>query len=246
MYLRTNEEAIKIIYKCAIEYKNNLSNKCVLFVTVTDSKATSFEALFLPQNFKHLTGAASHLSGADFFDLAVRNRLSPNDITLANDGTTDLKLDVLPQLMNIHRTARMVGDYDFSRSLLVADKVAGTVTAALGFVQSKNLYLPKTALKADVRDITIQSTRRKIAAVFVKRRGDELFSHLTYIAKGMTMRDEILASILREKVDTQNLVDITTPHKPLLQARSTETKDKTAEHGTNKQESQRSDDDPEK
>jgi len=167
MYLRTNEEALKIIYRCAMEYKNNLSNKCILFVTVADSKATSFEALFLPQNFKHLTGAASTLSGADFFDLAIRNRLSPNEITLANDGTTDLKLDVLPQLMSIHRTARMVGDYDFSRSLLVADKVAGTVTAALGFIQSKDFYLPKTALKADVRDITIQSSLFAVFFVFL-------------------------------------------------------------------------------
>jgi len=228
-----------------MEYKNNLSNKCILFVTVTDSKATSFEALFLPQNFKHLTGAASHLSGADFIDLAIRNRLSPNEITLAKDGTTDLKLDVLPQLMNIHRTARMVGDYDFSRSLLVADKVAGTVTAALGFVQSKSFYLPKTAMKADVRDITIQSTRRKIAAIFVKQRGDELFSHLTYLAKSMTMHDEILVSILREKVDMQNLVAITVPHKP-MHTHSTETKEKTAEHDANQQESQRNNDDPEK
>jgi len=245
MYLRTNEEAIKIIYKCAMEYKNNLSNKCILFVTATDSKSTSFEALFLPQNFKHLTGVASHLSGADFFDLAIRNRLGPNEITLANDGTTDLKLDVLPQLMNIHRTARMVGDYDFSRSLLVADKVAGTVTAALGFVQSKNFYLPKTALKADVRNITIQSTRRRIVAIIVKQRGDELFSQLTYIAKGMTIHDEVFASVFREKVDMQNLIAITKPDKS-LEANSAETKEKTAEYGTNKQESQRSDDDPEK
>jgi len=228
-----------------MEYKNNLSNKCILFVTATDSKSTSFEALFMPQNFKHLTGAASHLSGADFFDLAVRNRLSPNQITLANDGTTDLKLDVLPQLMNIHRTARMVGNYDFSRSLLIADKVAGTVTAALGFIQSKNFYLPKTALKADVRDITIQSTRRKIAAIFVKQRGDELFSHLTYIAKGMTIHDEIFTSVFSEKVDMQNLVAITTPDKS-LETHSTEIKGKTADHDTNQQESQRNNDDPEK
>jgi len=139
----------------------------------------------------------------------------------------------------------MVGDYDFSRSLLVADKVAGTVTAALGFVQSKNFYLPKTALKADVRNITIQSTRRRIAAIFVKQRGDELFSQLTYIAKGMTIHDEVFASVFREKVDMQNLIAITKPDKS-LEVNSAETKEKTAEYGTNKQESQRSDDDPEK
>ena len=180
MQLRTNEEAIRIIYKCATKYYDNLSNRCILFVTAKDNKATGFEALFLPQNFKHLTGVISKLSGTDFFNLAYRNRLSPNEISLAKDGTTDQKLDVLPQLMNIHLTARMVGDYDYSKSLLVADKIAGTVTAALGFVQSKSIYLPKTALKTDVRDITTQSTRRRVIAIFVKQRNDTLYRHLTY------------------------------------------------------------------
>ena len=205
MYLRTNEEAIRIIYQCAMDYKNNLSNKCILFLTTADNIVTSFETLFLPQNFKHLTGVRSKLSGADFFDLATRNRLSPNDIALADDGTTDLKLDVLPQLMNIHITARMAGDYNYSRSLLVADKIAGTVTAALGFVQADGIYLPKTALKADVRDITSQATRRKIAAVFVKQRGDELYKQMTYIAKGMTISDVTFKATLNEKVGSSNL-----------------------------------------
>ena len=204
MQLRTTEEAIRIIYKCAVDYRENLSNKFVLFITAKDNKSTGFETLFLPQNYKHLTGVSSKLSGADFFGLAARNRLSPNEITLAEDGTTDLKLDVLPQLMNIHLTARMVGDYDYSKSLLVADKIAGTVTAALGFVQAKNIYLPKTALKADVRDITIQSTRRRIVAILVKPRKDALYKQLTYITKDTTLESIVLAPDLRNRIDMQN------------------------------------------
>ena len=97
MNLRTNEEAIRIIYQCAMDYKNNLSNKCVLFITTTDKKATSFETLFLPQNFK-----------------------------------------------------------------------------------------------TDVRDITSQSTRRRVAAIFVKQRGDAYYKQMTYIAKGMTIDNATL------------------------------------------------------
>ena len=206
MHLRTNEEAIKIIYKCAGEYKEKLSNKCILFVTTKDNKATYFEALFLPQNFKHLTGVNSYLSGADFFSLASRNRLSPTEISLADDGTTDLKLDVLPQLMNIHKTARMVGDYDYSKSLLIADKIAGTVTAALGFTQSKNMYLPKSALKADVREITLNTSRRRIVSIFTKSRSDLLYSQQTYLAKNISLDDDNLVPIISEKVDKENLI----------------------------------------
>ena len=231
MQLRTNEEAIRIIYQCAVEYRENLSNKFVLFITAKDNNTAGFETLFLPQNFKHLTGVGSRLSGADFFGLAVRNRLSPNEITLAKDGTTDLKLDVLPQLMNIHLTARMAGDYDYSKTLLVADKIAGTVTAALGFVQTKNIYLPKTALKADVRDITVQSTRRRIIAIFVKPRKDALYRQLTYIAKDISLDEVVHTHTIHDRIDRYNLVGATLPepNKP-LQERLPEAQKKADEH----------------
>ena len=78
MRLRTKEEAIGIISQCALEYRRNLSKKCILFVTATGNSYTCFEALFMPQNFKHLTGVRSKLNGSDFFDRATRNRISLN------------------------------------------------------------------------------------------------------------------------------------------------------------------------
>jgi len=195
MRLRTKEEAIKVIYKCAQMYKENLSNKCVLFATAEDGKVITFESLFLPQNFKHLTGVHSRVSGADFFGLVIRNKLSPSVIELADDGTTDLKLDILPQLMSIHKTARMVGDYDNSRSLFIADKIAGTVTAAMGFIHTMNYYLPQSALKSDVRDITLKATRHRVIAIFVKNRNDALYNELSYIASGISIGDKVFDSI---------------------------------------------------
>ena len=91
MRLKTKEEAIQAINKNALEYKKNLSGKALLFVTSKGNAINCFEALFLSQNLKHLTGDGSKLSGADFFDLAVRNRISPDGIDLANDGTTELE-----------------------------------------------------------------------------------------------------------------------------------------------------------
>ena len=205
MRLRTKEEAIDIISQCALEYRRNLSNNCILFVAATGNSYTCFEALFMPQNYKHLTGVRSKLNGSDFFSLAVRNRISLNDITLTNDGVTDLKLDILPQLMNIHLTARMIGDYDQSRSLLITDKIAGTVTAAMGFTRTNDMYLPNTALKKDVREITIHATRRRVAAIFIKPRGTELYKQLTYIAKGVMLDDDHLLPHLQDKVDIYNL-----------------------------------------
>ena len=128
----------------------------------------------------------------------------------------NLKLDVLPQLMCIHITARMVGDYDHSKSLLITDKIAGTVTAAMGFKESKGIYLPNTALKKDVRDITTQATRRRVIAILTKPRGDKLYKHLTYIAKGTFIDDDALSLIIQEKVDLLGIVsDSPIPRKPV-------------------------------
>jgi len=205
MPARTKIEVVRTIQNCAALYKENLSGKNLLFVTTHNNSALCFETFFACQNFMHLTGVKSHLNSDHFFRAATSRRLSTKDITIPKDGTVDLKLDALPQLMNIHRSARMVGDYDNTKPLLITDKFAGTVTAAMGFVCINNFYMPNTALKKDVREITTQATRRKVAAIFVKYRHDAMYAKLTYIAKGVTVDDGILQKAIGDKVDLENL-----------------------------------------
>ena len=201
----TKADALKKIHDCAVLYGKNLSGKCVLFVAASDDDTIGFESLFMPHNFNHLTGVDTKLSGDEFFRASFSNKLSVNEITLKPKGITEQKLNVLPQLMNIHTAARMIGDFDNSRPLLIADKFAGTVTMAMGFVNVNGFYMPKTALKLDVREITTQATRRKVAAIFVKARHDSEYKTLTYIAKGLAVDDDALLPSLRGKVDMQNL-----------------------------------------
>ena len=48
----------------------------------------------------------------------------------------------------------------------------------------------------DIREISQKATRRKVAAIFVKPRNDALYKQLLYIAKGLTIDDDMLASVL--------------------------------------------------
>jgi hypothetical protein len=203
---RTIIDSIKIIHDCAVLYGKNLAGKNLLFVTTLDDEAVCFEVLFLSRNFMHLTGVTSRLKGDLFYQAAIHNRLSVNDVKLNPDGTTEQKLDVLPQLMNLHATARMIGDYDNSRPLLIADKFAGAVTMAIGFIQINGLYIPRTALKVDVRSITSHATRRRVAAIFRKPRNVSKYSELTYIAKNVTINDDSFTHIMQNKIDMQNLI----------------------------------------
>ena len=162
----------------------------------------------------HLTGIESGLNAMLFYRAAVNRRLGEKDIALAANGATDLKLDILPDLMNIHRAARMVGDYDNSRPLLVTDKFAGTVTMAMGFVNVGGVYVPNTALKMDIRDISLKATRHKVAAIFVKQRSEAMYRQLSYIAKGLTIDDMIYTSSFQQKVDISSLfADFPIPRK---------------------------------
>jgi len=209
-------EAVKIIHDCAVSYDENLSGRNVMFVAIDNGKTTFIETLFTPHNFLHLTGVKTRLRSEQFFIAALSKRLSPDHISFDPGGTTELKLEVLPQLMSIHTRARMVGDYDSSRPLLITDKFAGTVTMAMGFVNKDGFYLPNTALKIDIRDITEQAARRRVIAIFTKERRALKYTHLSYIAKEFTIDDNVLASVVREKADKQNLI-IEVPKKSLAE-----------------------------
>ena len=198
-------EAVRIIFRCAKLYKDNLSGNNVLFVSPYNDKQEYFEAFFSPGNFLHLTGIKTNSKRERFFDAALNERLSPADIEFESGGTTELKLSILPQLMSIHTTARMVGNYDNSRPLLIADKFAGTVTSAIGFLNVNGIYIPKSALRVDMRNITIKTTRRKVIAIFIKPRNNPLYGRLTYISKDLLIDDDIFAPSIREKIDMMNL-----------------------------------------
>jgi len=207
--------AVRIIYKCAKLYKENLSGKNLLFISQSDSKTEYFETSFLPSNFLHLTGIRTSGNRERFFEAALSERLSLGDIHFETGGTTELKLTVLPQLMSIHTTARMVGEYDNSRPLLIADKFAGTVTSAIGFMNVNGMYIPKSALRVDMREITIKATRRRIIAIFSKSRADALYRQLTYNAKDISLDEVFTTHVIRDKIDMLSLVVVTPPQSNL-------------------------------
>jgi hypothetical protein len=197
-------EALRIVFTSAALYEKNLSGNNVMFVTTKDGQYDYVETLFQPHNFLHLSGLQTNLSKERFYDAALHQRLSPKDISFNKNGTTEIKLQILPQLMSIHTTARMVGDYDNALPLLVTNKIAGTVTMAMGFVKANDVYVPNTALKKDIREITSRAARNKIAMIFTKPRRDENYKRLTYIAKEVTI-DDALQSSVQEKIDMENL-----------------------------------------
>lgn len=196
------EDAIRIISSCAKEYFKQLENRNLLFLFGTVQKFDCFEAAFLPRNFLHLTGIVLHSKGgsSSFYDKCLSGKIGSNEFSFDKNGTTEMKLMVLPQLMQLYKSAKMIGAYNNSKSLLVTDKLVGTVSACMGFVKQDRFYVPNTSLKEDIRDITAKPPQR-VLAIFRKDISADLYSSLTYIAKGIDFNIISLNSKIADKLD---------------------------------------------
>ena len=108
----TNKEALKILSRCAKIYDEQLRNKNLLFLLMDKQKTVhSLETVFLSRNFKHLTGLASPLGANRFFEKILARQLGLNEFDFKDDGTTELKLKILPTLMSKNFSANMVGNF---------------------------------------------------------------------------------------------------------------------------------------
>ncbi|GHU58185.1 hypothetical protein FACS1894133_2480 [Clostridia bacterium] len=142
-------------------------------------------------------------SASDFYDVCLNGKLAPKQIKATNMHFMEMKLDVLPQTMSIHTTAKMIGDYNFTRSKLLTEKIAGGVSACMGFARDDEYYVPNSNLKADVRDLTYSTS--KILATFRKDIKSAKYTEMCYMAKGVTVTPLAQSAELLGKVDFNHL-----------------------------------------
>lgn len=217
-------QAIQIVTKAAELYRDNLEDQKVLFLYGTPSdikkqlqeegKFLSFiqgyEVAFHRYNFLHLTGVKLNMketaSSIHFYQKCLDKRVTGNDFSLAKDGSTRQKLDILERMMLIKKNVTMIGEFTDRGPKLFAEKAAGNVCGCIGFVKDRNtkLNVPNTLLKKDIRDVTAQPIR-KVYAVISKNYTDEKYSVLEKLDKSIEIKacrfpEEIEKLIEREKM----------------------------------------------
>lgn len=195
------KEAIRIIVDCAKIYDAELCNQNVLFLFGTENKPMCAEAKFDRQHFLHLTGVrkSRDITAQQFYERALNGRLGEKMFSIPGDGTVELKLSVLAGLCRIHKNARMIGDYNNSKSLLVTEKLVGGANSCLGFVREDAYYIPNTALKEDIRDITYTPWHR-IIATFRKPKKAAQYTELCYLAKGVELAQLITPKEYQDRI----------------------------------------------
>lgn len=194
----TKKDAIRIVTTCAKQYKDQLLNRTLLFICIDKhGKASAIEFTFDTSNFLHLTGLklvnrkwhgsgdGAAVSASDFYEKCLNHRLREDDFYFAKDGTTELKLDVLPSLLTKNLAAKMIGDFHSDKPKLLTEKLAGGQTACMGFVRNStsDRFVPNTVIKDDIRKHTLKPLR--VIACYRKYRGDARYGEITYLAKGI-------------------------------------------------------------
>lgn len=138
----------------------------------------------------HLTGIkfkkGANLPPDTFYTRCLSRRLSVKDFELSTDGTTEMKLRVLPKIVASESlSANMIGDYRDRKPALITDKLAGNIQGCIGLVYDtgRNNYAPNTVLNLDMRSSVINQQR--IIAVYKKHKSDKFYSKLVYKAKNI-------------------------------------------------------------
>ena len=184
---RTKKEALAIVFAAADQYQENLIDHSLLFLCMDKHKRLyCVEVTFDGSNFQHLTGLDTDpavISPAHFFRLCRDRRLREADFEFAENGTADWKLDVLPRMMKNNLSANMIGMYNQSQPLLSTERVAGSVSACMGFVRNDGVgrYIPNTVLKGDIRSLVHVPDR--ILVTYRKSVRDTKYSEIVYATK---------------------------------------------------------------
>ena len=204
------KEFIDIIAKSQKEFEKNLKNKKMIFIYENNDKTMSKEEVFFPISaFYHLTGVQAYdlnnklLNSYQFYEILRVGGINETKIKL-KDKTTYYKLQVLPQLMKLDKMANMIGNFTGYSLFLQTDKIIGNVNACMGFIKNEqNIYIPNTALKEDIRNIT--KDRKKIIAVLKKSINEKLYKDITYLKQNCPIENILKNENVNKSIDIENI-----------------------------------------
>ena len=191
--------ALPVILRAADDYEKNLRDYNLLFVCCDKhNRIYSIEVEFNASNFLHLTGVeltenfmksvtvgreGNKSSFANkFYEKCINKRLSIRDFKLSKDGTTQLKLEILPRLMKKDLSANAIGDFGTYHIKLYTEKIVGSSNGCMGFVFDNKVKksVPNTVLKVDIRNIS--SETRRILITYRKKKCEKDYSEIVHIA----------------------------------------------------------------
>ncbi len=212
----TKKEALQIIIATAKEYAKTLEGLNYLFIyrNRCSNEIEYFEAVFLPRNYQHLTGieflgAEGNLqkNAVFFYHKCLSNTLTEEEIRFKKDGTSPLKLEALPKLVQFLRFSKMTALYNGIRPKLAVDRVTGTTNYCLGFVKEGGYFVPSSCLLEDIRKLGDNPSQ--ILAVMSKKanQSETIYKEIRYVAKGVPLNKLKFSDKLSRLISLEKYVE---------------------------------------
>lgn len=206
------EDARRRVLNCAKQYQQRLLNKKIIIIyrEKRDNVIRYIEVVFHERNYQHLTGLelidkngdVLHNQSMNFYRKCVENKLSVDELRFKLDGTTQLKLEALPVLMDITKITKITGDYNNIRPYLFVDKVIGGVNFCLGLSRDDNVYVPSSALLEDIKRLT--EAPSQVLAILEKDVDADIYSIIKNVAKGLNLSNITLPQEINAMIDLKN------------------------------------------
>ena len=208
----TKEDARRRVLNCAKQYQQRLLNKklIIIYREKRDNVIRYIEVVFHERNYQHLTGLELIDKNGDvlrnqsmnFYRKCIENKLSVDELRFKPDGTTQLKLEALPVLMDITKITKITGDYNNVRPYLFVDKVIGGVNFCLGLSRDDNVYVPSSALLEDIKRLT--EAPSQVLAILEKDVDADIYSIIKHVAKGLNLSNITLPQEINAMIDLKN------------------------------------------
>lgn len=221
------KKALEILFKSARDYKENLGEKDLLFICIDKYKKINFlETRFSLSNFQHLTGIRTNkkkINANHFFNLCLDKRLKFNDFEFTSIGTTELKLQALPNIFSKDISGKMVGELSSLHFKLKTERLVGNVYSSIGFVKDlkSNLYVPNTLLVGNIKDFV--NTTAQVIETYRKNSNDTFYNEQVYRTNSKTVdwgkvkQNEIYKNIpiIRKPIEKEEIIK-TQPKRPKI------------------------------
>lgn len=210
----TKEDARRRVLNCAKQYQQNFLNK-ELIIIYRDRQCNNIryiEVIFHERNYQHLTGLelidsngnVLNNQSRNFFRKCIENKLGLDEFRFKKDGTTHLKLEALPVLMDVTKITKITGDYNDVRPYLFVDKVMGGVNFCLGLSREGSVYVPSSALLEDIRKLT--EAPSQVLVIMEKNIATDIYSIVKHVAKGLNLNTVKLPEQINSMIQLDNYV----------------------------------------
>lgn len=210
------KEALRIIIATAKEYAKMLEGLNYLFIyrDRVSNEIEYFEAVFLPRNYQHLTGVEFldmegnlQKNSVFFYHKCLDNTLTEAEFRFKEDGTTPLKLEALPKLVQFLQFSKMTALYNGIRPKLAVDRVAGTINYCLGFIKDGDYFVPSSCLLEDIRKLGDNPSQ--ILAIMSKKanQSEPIYKEIRYVAKGVPLNKLRMSDELNNLISLEKYVE---------------------------------------